>query len=217
MKILLMLLMFVSMHSVAGPGSPGPASLAGLHPPVCSLITPNVRPPLCVDYNKVFSRAPVCNSANLSVLPPDCSLATDPSPVLTPGSSFAVPTLLDICNPLYEATIPAAITLPAIQQQVFVTYGFPFGVNVEPCVGGCTLDNLIPIGLGGDNTLSNLWPQPTSGAWTAAMKNTLETTLRSRVCTITAPHLSSVPLATARQEIATNWKAAYTKYVTNQQ
>lgn len=188
-----------------------------LSPPTCSIDTPNVRPPKCVDYNRIYKRPPLCSVANPGIVPPNCSAVDVPDSTLTPGSNGS-DDLNTICGSTYLASHPDASTLTSnTTQQVYVNYQFPYKRAVGPCVGGCVLDNLIPIGLGGTNDLTNLWPQPMSGTWDVDKKNTLETVLRSRVCTVTAPHTSSVSIGVARAEIAANWKAAYTKYVTNQQ
>lgn len=191
----------------------------GLSAPTCLAATPNIRPPECVDYNRVFARAPICSSANPLVLPPYCSAIDVPSSALTPGSAFTATRLADICADTYSASIPLPTTLLNEKtQQLFVSYGFPFKQNIGPCIDGCVVDNLIPIGLGGDNTLANLWPQPVvAGIWTSARKDELEDTLRSRVCTITAPHTTKLDINVARSAITTNWKQAYVTYVTNQQ
>lgn len=191
----------------------------GLSAPTCLSTTPNIRPPKCVDYNRVFARAPICSSANPSVLPPYCSAIDVPSSALTPGSAFSAAQLVNICADTYPASIPLPTTLlNETTQQLFVSYGFPFKQNIGPCVDGCVVDNLIPIGLGGDNTLANLWPQPAvAGIWTSVKKDELEAILRSRVCTVTAPHTTSLDIKVARSAITTDWKQAYVTYVTNQQ
>lgn len=62
-------------------------------------------------------------------------------------------------------------------------------------------DHLIPLELGGaPNDLRNLWPEP--GA-TPNPKDRLENLLRRRVCD------GTLPLATARGEIARDWVSAY--------
>ena len=69
------------------------------------------------------------------------------------------------------------------------------------------VDHLIPPGLGGSNSLKNLWPQPLAGEWTSQMKNRLERRLRKLVCS------GALDLKTAQQEIATDWIGAYKKYL----
>lgn len=72
-------------------------------------------------------------------------------------------------------------------------------------LGAYEYDHLIPLELGGaPNDARNLWPEP--GA-SPNPKDRLEDLLRERVCA------GTLPLATARREIATNWVAAYHRLI----
>jgi hypothetical protein len=72
-------------------------------------------------------------------------------------------------------------------------------------------DHLIPLELGGDpNASSNLWVEPNDrpdATSTANTKDILEDRLNTLVCS------GVVPLGEAQQAIASNWVAAYAKYV----
>jgi hypothetical protein len=69
------------------------------------------------------------------------------------------------------------------------------------------LDYLITPELGGATDPRNLWPQRyASGEWNASIKDDLERVLPELVCQ------GRIDLATAQQEIAENWIAAYRKY-----
>jgi len=69
------------------------------------------------------------------------------------------------------------------------------------------VDYLISPALGGTTALENLWPVPyAEGVWTSRVKDALEDYLRSQVCE------GKLDLATAQQELATNWIAAYQKH-----
>ncbi|MCK9369700.1 hypothetical protein M0R04_07310 [Candidatus Dojkabacteria bacterium] len=173
------------LASPANAGNSSPAAVFGLSPPTCSIYTPNIQPPQCVDTSRVLARPRLCSSANPSVVPPACSPVDLPFNALSPGESLSIPQLADICNERYLANVPAESTvLNGKAQQVFVNNHFPFKKSAAPCVGGCTLDSLIPLSLGGSNNIANKWPQPDTGTYTTAMKNTLEATLRERVCTL---------------------------------
>lgn len=72
-------------------------------------------------------------------------------------------------------------------------------------------DHLIPLELGGSPTsVQNLWPEPHLGG--SFLKDMLENTLKKDVCATHNP----LPLATARNVIATDWSAAYDHYVEGQ-
>lgn len=69
-------------------------------------------------------------------------------------------------------------------------------------------DHLISLQLGGHPTdRKNLWPQPYNQACGARIKDVLETRLKRLVCD------GKLALADAQKAIATNWVAAYKKYV----
>jgi hypothetical protein len=69
------------------------------------------------------------------------------------------------------------------------------------------VDHLISLELGGSNAIRNLWPEPYAGRWGARTKDTLENRLHALVC---AGELS---LRAAQRQEATNWVAAYRRYV----
>ena len=71
-------------------------------------------------------------------------------------------------------------------------------------------DHLIPLSLGGAPAdRRNLWPEPRlpDDGWTAEKKDQLEDTLHRMVCE------GEVSLRTAQWAIATDWPAAYARYV----
>lgn len=65
-------------------------------------------------------------------------------------------------------------------------------------------DHLIPLGIGGADDDRNLWPQPYPDA---KLKDKLEWRIRDLVCR------EGADVVTLQREIATNWGAAYKKYV----
>jgi len=90
----------------------------------------------------------------------------------------------------------------AVREQVFPTYhiGYP------PPAGAYELDHLIPLELGGDNSASNLWPEPYHGANNADVKDHLENHLHELVCS------GQVELGTAQHVMAGDWRAAAARY-----
>ena len=69
-------------------------------------------------------------------------------------------------------------------------------------------DHLVSLQLGGHPTDSkNLWPEPYGGRCGARVKDVLETRLKRLVCA------NRITLAEAQKAIATDWIAAYKKYV----
>ena len=68
---------------------------------------------------------------------------------------------------------------------------------------GYEIDHLIPLELGGSNSMANLWPEPYGSLSGATQKDGLEDYLHDQVC-----H-HGLSLATAQNEIAVNWYAAW--------
>lgn len=125
-----------------------------------------------------------------------------PNSRLTPGATRLIEReqvcAIDLSEDARE--IPVELAL-----QVFQEYGIR-----KPRPRAYEVDYLITPALGGADDIRNLWPQPYSGVWTAQIKDALEDHLRTLVCS------GQLDLATAQQEIATNWIAAYRKYFRTQ-
>ena len=123
-----------------------------------------------------------------------------PDPDLTPGDVFDV-TLTDICTPGYSKTVRAVPKY--LRDQVFRNYGIESHQR-----SNYQLDHLIPLAIGGSNSVRNLWPQPYNASpWGARAKDRLENRLHRLVCD------GKLDLKTAQQEIAADWTKAYRKHV----
>jgi len=127
---------------------------------------------------------------------------------LTPGDADAALTKEVICNKSWS-THEVRNVPEAEKKQVYERYRLQ-GDNTGYCAGpgGCEIDHLISLELGGKNTVQNLWPQSYSGLpWNAHVKDALEEHLHKLVCD------GTVTLQTAQNEIKTDWIKAYEKYV----
>jgi hypothetical protein len=122
-----------------------------------------------------------------------------PQARLTPGSTIRV-SERDVCgaaSSVRDHFIPVTV-----QRQVFEEYGIP---DVEP--RAYEVDYLITPELGGSDDIRNLWPQSYSETvWNAHVKDALENRLHQLVCE------GRIDLATAQQEISSDWIGAYKKY-----
>jgi hypothetical protein len=132
-----------------------------------------------------------------------------PNPQLTPGDADPSISVSDLCptaNPSLRRNVSAAE-----KAQVFEEYGLA-GNHTGYCENddphGCEVDHLISLELGGSNDIKNLWPQPYAGTiWNAHVKDKLENRLHAMVCS------GEISLKDAQHEIATDWVAAYRKYL----
>lgn len=122
-----------------------------------------------------------------------------PSPRLTPGAARAVDR-----DALCRSELPKNREAPVeLRQRVLQAYGIAISDARK-----YEVDYLITPALGGADDVRNLWPEPfVSTAWNARVKDELEDRLHDLVCG------GRLDLAEAQRAIATDWIAAYKKYV----
>lgn len=123
-----------------------------------------------------------------------------PDPKLTPGDTLDV-SREDLCVPGYTKHVRDVPS--AVKRQVYALYGIKSHRPRE-----YEVDHLISLELGGSNSVRNLWPQSyLTKPWNAHVKDALENRLHALVCS------GELDLKTAQRDIATDWIAAYKKYV----
>ena len=121
-----------------------------------------------------------------------------PNPSLTPGVALRVGPRR-ICVAGYSASVRDVPD--SEKQQVYDRYHIvwvPYRHEV---------DHLISLEIGGSNAIRNLWPEPYAGRWGAHTKDVLEDRLHQLVCD------GDLSLGAAQRQEATNWVAAYRRYV----
>jgi hypothetical protein len=116
-----------------------------------------------------------------------------PNPTLTPGAIQSSDTAA-ICTPGW-ASAHRDVSWTT-ENAVAAEYGLSSHDGYE-------IDHLIPLELGGSNSVSNLWPEPYNSPYGAVEKDGLEDWLHEQVCD------SGLPLPSAQHEIAKNWYATW--------
>jgi hypothetical protein len=122
-----------------------------------------------------------------------------PDPNLTPGKTFDV-TAQDLCITGYSKKVRNVTA--EMKREVYQEYGI---TSHEP--GDYELDHLIPLELGGFNSIKNLWPEShRTLPWNAQVKDRLEGKLHELVCS------GQLDLKIAQHAIALGWIEAYKLY-----
>ncbi len=120
-----------------------------------------------------------------------------PDPSCTPGAVFANATLERICVPGYTREVRSVSE--KLRRSVFREYGIPYP---QPR-GSYEVDHLIPLALGGNNDIANLFPQEAKPAPGFPEKDLVEVYLREEVCAF------RVDPSVAQARIASDWPAIY--------
>jgi hypothetical protein len=125
--------------------------------------------------------------------------ADEPNRALSPGVAIPGVTATQICVSGYAASVR---DVPESEKHaVYARY------HTADVPDAHEVDHLVSLELGGSNGLRNLWPEPYAGRWGARTKDQLENTLHDLVCNRT------LSLRFAQHIEATNWVAAYRRYV----
>lgn len=118
-----------------------------------------------------------------------------PDSACSPGAIFLV-TASQVCVSGYSASVRNVTD--SVRKAVFTEYGIPYSEH-----SNYEVDHLISLELGGNNDISNLWPEPYNITNGARMKDKLENYLHKQVCN------GSMTLSRAQDEISHNWVSYY--------
>jgi hypothetical protein len=125
--------------------------------------------------------------------------ADRPNRALSPGVAIPGVTAAQVCVGGYAASVR---NVPESEKHaVYARY------HTADVPDAHEVDHLVSLELGGSNRLRNLWPEPYAGRWGARTKDRLENVLHDLVCNRT------LSLRSAQHIEATNWVAAYKRYV----
>lgn len=116
---------------------------------------------------------------------------------LTPGAIEPGETNEELCTPGHSAGVRKVTARQ--KREVYERYGLD--PHTPPCP--CEVDHLIPLGLGGSNETSNLWPEPYDVEMGAKQKDAVETRLHREVCG------GVISLSRAQEIITKNWASCY--------
>jgi hypothetical protein len=119
-----------------------------------------------------------------------------PNIALTPGEAYRGVGPNDFCVAGYTERVRDVSS--TVRRQVFAAYQIPYSQHAL-----YEVDHLIPLEIGGDNSIKNLWPEKGSRP---NPKDGLENRLHNLVCT------GSLSTAKAQRAVATNWVAALHTY-----
>jgi hypothetical protein len=172
-----------------------PSPSAAPSPPPAAAPTPTPTPV------PVPTPAPSAASTPAPAPPPAAAGVALPNSRLTPGETFAGVTVAQVCTPGYSSSVRH------VDHQQYVDVYAAYGVPYPEPAGTYELDHLIPLELGGDNSDANLWPEPASPAPGFHQKDGLENRMHALVCS------GQLALGEAQQEIASDWYAAYRRYL----
>jgi hypothetical protein len=118
-------------------------------------------------------------------------LTVTPGEVRTTGKAA-------VCS---EKTPQFRNTTEKMKNEVYAEYGVERDKGI--CKGGCEVDHLVSLEIGGADTVKNLWPQPSQPKPGFHEKDILENWLHKQVCA------GKMDLAEAQAKIRTDWYAEY--------
>ena len=120
-----------------------------------------------------------------------------PDPACTPGAVMTT----DIDVVCHRSTKERRRVSSEVHRLAFTEYGFTYP---QPR-GAFEVDHLIPLELGGDNTISNLWAEAAEPAPGFHQKDKVENYLHRQVCA------GAMTLVDAQRQIATDWLTVWTQ------
>jgi hypothetical protein len=128
-----------------------------------------------------------------------------PDRACTPGDVLPEMTAESLCSSTFRTeTIRDSATSPSEKRRVYEMYNIPHPLNNRGHSQACEIDHLVPLELGGTDTMANLWPQCSPGyaGWQGGGfrdKDRFENYLHRQVCS------GSLSLAEAQFQIGTDW------------
>ena len=123
-----------------------------------------------------------------------------PDPECTPGAVFPDVTKGQTCVDGYTKTVRAVSV--SLKKRVYREYGVPY----PPPFGSYEADHFIPLTLGGNNDIANLFPEAAEPRPGFREKDLVENYLHEQVC------LGNMSLSFAQKVISANWLDIYNNF-----
>lgn len=120
-----------------------------------------------------------------------------PDPQCTPGAVFPNVTKEQVCVSGYTKTVRSVSV--SLKKKVYREYG----VSYPPPFGSYEADHFIPLALGGNNDIANLFPESAEPRPGFREKDLVESYLYEQVC------LGNISLTSAQRDISVNWLDVY--------
>lgn len=127
-----------------------------------------------------------------------CKRSALPDRRCSPGGYYKLLTKSVICSSSFRTStirnVPQTEKF-AVEREYGMAASY-YGYSIE-------IDHIVPLELGGSNSIANLFPEPGRGAANYHLKDRLENRLHDLVCS------GGMSLAAARRGIARNWQRLY--------
>ncbi len=124
----------------------------------------------------------------------DCEVVGSlPDPDCTPGAVFPNVTKEQTCVQGYTKTVRSVSV--SLKKKIYLAYG----ISYPPPFGSYEADHFIPLTLGGNNDIANLFPEAAEPRPGFREKDLVENYLHEQVC------LGNMSLTFAQRAISTNW------------
>ncbi|GEM_PF-642970 len=120
-----------------------------------------------------------------------------PDSQCTPGAVFPDVTKEQTCVQGYTKTVRSVSV--SLKKKVYQEYG----VSYPPPFGSYEADHFIPLALGGNNDIANLFPEAAEPRPGFREKDLVENYLHEQVC------LGNMSLSSAQNKISSNWLEVY--------
>jgi hypothetical protein len=134
-------------------------------------------------------------------LPKDGTKAGDarlyPDPTITPGKAYENITKEDICTSGYSKRVRDVAS--STKHKVYENYNLDYPKSD----GSWEVDHFIPLGIGGSNDISNLWPEPANPKPGFLEKDVVESYLHTEICN------GKIDIKVAQKMIQDDWYKVY--------